>query len=210
MSLKDGLKAGVATLKTLRRKNHMKKEDLIALGIDEEVVKQIMALHGKTVTQLNAQLATAESERDSAKEQLTTNQTELDALKESAKGNEELSEKLAELQTKYDEAQTTSEKQLSEQKKDFAIKLALKEAKTLDENIVLGLLDKETIKVTDEGLQGFQEQLKTLQESKSFLFQQPESDESNPKFVNSKNAQGSNQMTEEQKMAEALGIKPTN
>lgn len=188
----------------------MKKEDLIALGIDEEVVKQIMALHGKTVTQLNAQLATAESERDSAKEQLTTNQTELDALKESAKGNEELSEKLAELQTKYDEAQTTSEKQLSEQKKDFAIKLALKEAKTLDENIVLGLLDKETIKVTDEGLQGFQEQLKTLQESKSFLFQQPESDESNPKFVNSKNAQGSNQMTEEQKMAEALGIKPTN
>ena len=46
----------------------MKKEDLIALGIEEETAKSIMALHGKTVTQLNAQVATAESERDSAKQ----------------------------------------------------------------------------------------------------------------------------------------------
>ena len=46
----------------------MKKEDLIALGIEEETAKAIMALHGKTVTQLNAQVATAESERDSAKQ----------------------------------------------------------------------------------------------------------------------------------------------
>ena len=42
----------------------MKKEDLIALGIDEEIAKSVMALHGKTVTQLNAQVATAEQERD--------------------------------------------------------------------------------------------------------------------------------------------------
>ena len=57
---------GVATQKTLRRNRFMKKEDLIALGIEEETAKSIMALHGKTVMQLNAQVATAESERDSA------------------------------------------------------------------------------------------------------------------------------------------------
>ncbi len=149
----------------------MKKEDLIALGIDESVAKQVMALHGKTVTQLNAQVATAESERDTAQQELQANQTELDTLKEAAKGNEELTKQLADLQAKFDESKSNAEQQLSAQQKDFAIKLALKEALALDEDIVLGQLDKDTIKVVDGKLQGFDEQLKGLQESKGFLFQ---------------------------------------
>lgn len=149
----------------------MKKEDLIALGIDEDVAKQVMALHGKTVTQLNAQVATAESERDTAQQELQANQAELDTLKESAKGNEDLTKQLADLQTKFDESKSNAEQQLSAQQKDFAIKLALKEALALDEDIVLGQLDKDTIKVVDGKLQGFDEQLKALQESKGFLFQ---------------------------------------
>lgn len=152
----------------------MKKEDLIALGIEEEVAKSVMALHGKTITQLNAQVATVEGERDSAKQELAANQEELNTLKEAATGNEDLTQQLADLQTKFDESKTNSEKQLSEQQKDFAIKLALKEAQALDEDIVLGQLDKDTIKVVDGKLQGFDEQLKGLQEGKAFLFQQPE------------------------------------
>lgn len=161
----------------------MEKEDLIALGIDEETAKSVMALHGKTVTQLNAQVATVEGERDSAKQELQANQSELDALKESAKGNEALEQQLADLQTKFDESKTNSDKQLSEQQKDFAIKLALKEAKALDEDIVLGQLDKDTIKVVDGKLQGFDEQLEGLQESKSFLFQKNEEQKNSPQIV---------------------------
>ena len=151
----------------------MKKEDLIALGIEEETAKSIMALHGKTVTQLNAQVATAESERDSAKQELEANQEELTALKESAQGNDDLTQKLADLQTK-----------LAEQQKDFAIKLALKEANALDEEILLGQLDKDTIKVVDGNLQGFEEQLKGLQENKAFLFQTDKDQASKPQIVN--------------------------
>jgi len=161
----------------------MKKEDLIALGIDEETAKSVMALHGKIVTQLNAQVATAEGERDSAKQELEANQAELDALKESSKGNEELTKQLADLQEKFDEAKTNSEKQLAEQQKDFAIKLALKESGALDDSIVLGLIDKETIKVTDDGLQGLNEQLDNLKQSKDFLFQSAKKEETSPQIV---------------------------
>ena len=84
----------------------MKKEDLIALGIEEEAAKSIMALHGKTVTQLNAQVATAEGERDQFKEQLDTNQSELNTLKESAKDNEVLTKQLTEIQEKMDTVKT--------------------------------------------------------------------------------------------------------
>jgi len=190
----------------------MNKEDLIALGIEDDVAKSVMALHGKTVTNLNAKVATAESERDNAKQELATNQTELNALKESAQGNDDLTQKLADLQTKFDEAKTNSEKQLSEQQKDFAIKLALNEAQALDNDIVLGQLDKETIKVVDGKLQGFEEQLNGLKENKAFLFQNsdPNPDpEPNPKpqIVPGGNPSGgqSDGKTMVQKIQERLG-----
>lgn len=148
----------------------MKKEDLIALGIDEDTAKQVMALHGKTVTTLNGQVSSLESERDGLQGQLDANQTELNTLKESAKGNDELTQQLADLQNKFDNSETESKSKLAEQEKDFAIKLALREAEALDEDIVLGQLDKDTIKVVDGKLQGFDEQLKGLQENKTFLF----------------------------------------
>lgn len=174
----------------------MKKEDLIELGIDEETAKSVMALHGKQVTLLNAQVATIESERDSAKQELAANQEELTALKESAKGNEELTQQLTDLQAKFDDSKTNSEKKLSEQQKEFAIKLALKEAKALDENILLSLLDKDTIKVVDNKLQGFDEQLKDLQESKSFLFKQEDQPkEPTPQIVAGGNPQNSSEDT---------------
>ena len=167
----------------------MKKEDLIALGIDEEVAKSVMALHGKQVTQLNAQVATAEQQAAQYQEQLQANQTELDGLKESAKGNDELTQQLADLQTKFDTVKTDADSKLSETQKDYAIKLALKDANALDENIILGLLDRDTIKVAENGLQGFTEQLETLKTDKSFLFSQ-ETDESTqtPNFVAKGNA----------------------
>lgn len=152
----------------------MKKEDLINLGIDDEVAKQVMVMHGKTVTTLNSEISTLTAERDGLKEQVTTNQTELDSLKESATGNEELTQQLAELQTKLDQSKSDSETKLTEQQKDFSIKLALTEANALDTDIVLSQLDRDTIKVVDGKLQGFDEQLKGLQESKAFLFQAAE------------------------------------
>ncbi|MGG5306946.1 hypothetical protein IGK38_001611 [Enterococcus pernyi] len=186
----------------------MKKEDLIALGLEEEKAKSIMALHGKTVTQLNSQLAAAENERDTVKQELADNQAELNSLKESAKGNEDLEKQLTELQTKFDESKTNSEQQLAEQQKEFAIKLALKEAQALDQDIVLGQLDKDTIKIIDGKLQGFEEQLKNLQENKGFLFQQTDPNEKpTPTIVTGGNPAGRGQVTNDEKMAQALGLK---
>ncbi|MEB5925424.1 phage scaffolding protein [Enterococcus faecalis] len=160
----------------------MKREQLKELGLTDEQINSVMGLHGQTVTELNSKLATAEQERDRFKEQLDSNQTELDALKESAKGNEELTQQLTDLQNKFNEAEKDAQKKLAEQQKDFAIKLALKEVNACDEDIVLQLLDKEAIKVTDEGLEGLKEQLDALKENKNFLFQEKENTPSVPRI----------------------------
>lgn len=174
----------------------MKREQLKDLGLSDEQIGSIMALHGQTVNELNKGLATAEQERDQFKEQLDSNQTELDTLKESAKGNEDLTKQLTDLQEKFDTVKSESETKLSEQQKDFAIKLALKEAAALDEDIVLGQLDKDTIKVVDGKLQGFDEQLKGLQENKAFLFQQADHEpKPTPRIVPGGNPSGGTETT---------------
>lgn len=69
-------------------------------------------------------------------------------------------------------------------------------------------LDKDTIKVVDGKLQGFDEQLKSLQESKAFLFQQQEQNEDKPTptiFAGGIPRAGSNEKTMVQKIQERLG-----
>jgi len=170
----------------------MKREALKELGLSEEQIESTMALYGQTVNELNKSLATAEQERDQFKEQLDSNQTELDSLKETAKGNDALTQQLADLQTKFDESETASKTALAEKDKDFAIKLALKEANALDESILLNLIDRDTVKVTETGVQGLSEQLDSLKENKAFLFQTEKQPEPTPQITTGGNPNGNN------------------
>ena len=162
----------------------MKREELKALGLEDEAIDKVMALHGKSVTELNTKVATAEQQATQYQEQLQSNQDELDSLKEAANGNDELTRSYADLQAKFDASKSDADSKLSEAQKDFAIKLALKDANALDEKIILGLLDRDTIKVAENGLQGFTEQLETLKTDKSFLFAQETAGEpANPQIT---------------------------
>jgi len=168
----------------------MKREELKELGLSDEQLSTIMTKHGKALNEATQKVQQAESERDAAMEQLASNQAELDSFKSEAQGNDELTAKLNDLQAKYDQAKEDSQNKLSEQSKEFSIKLALKEAEVLDDSIVLGLIDRDTIKVTENGIQGLGEQLEQLKENKPFLFQQETKEEKAiPKMVHSGNPQ---------------------
>lgn len=56
----------------------MTKEELTALGLSEEQVKGVMALHGKDINTTKSSLETAEKERDNYKGQAESLQTQLD------------------------------------------------------------------------------------------------------------------------------------
>lgn len=173
------------------------KEYLVSTGITEEQATTIVSgmpekkFYLASEEKLDERYSKLKDQKEQLDEQLKTNQTELDGLKESAKGNEELTKQLSDLQAKFDESEKASQAAIAEKEKDFAIQLALKEANALDESIVLGLLDKDTIKVTDEGLKGLSEQLDGLKESKSFLFREIDP-ESTPPIVVGGNPQGKN------------------
>ncbi|MDB7101867.1 phage scaffolding protein [Enterococcus mundtii] len=150
----------------------MKREQLKELGLTDEQIGSVMALHGTTVNELNSNVATAEQQANQYKEQLDANQSELDALKKSAKGNEELTAQLSELQEKYNQAKSDSETKIAEIKKTSAVELALTQAGARNIKAAKALLDSEKLELSDEGIKGIEEQLTALKESDAYLFEQ--------------------------------------
>lgn len=188
----------------------MKREELKELGLTDEQIGSIMALHGVTVNELNSRVSTAEQQAAQYQEQLEKNQNELNDFKANAKGNEDLTKQLEDLQSKFDEIKTSSEQQIADLKKSSAIDLALTQAGAKNIKAAKALLDGESLELTDEGLKGLDEQLAALKESDGYLFGQSEQVPPNPdgKKATFGGNPSSGQNVEEDVFAKALGVLP--
>jgi molecular chaperone GrpE (heat shock protein) len=169
------------------------KEYLVSKGITEEQASTIVEgmpaekYYLASEEKLDDRYTKLKQQKEQLEEQLTSNQAELNTLKESAKDNTELTQQLTELQTKFDESEKNSIAAMADKDKSYAIQSALREANALDDSLVIGLLDKDTIKVTDEGVQGLKEQLEQIREKKAFLFKQEDEVTPTPQIVTTGN-----------------------
>lgn len=188
----------------------MKREELKELGLTDEQIGSIMALHGVTVNELNSRVSTAEQQATQYQEQLEKNQNELNDFKANAKGNEDLTKQLEDLQSKFDETKSSSEQQIADLKKSSAIDLALTQAGAKNIKAAKALLDGESLELTDEGLKGLDDQLAALKESDGYLFGSNEPVPPNPegKKATFGGNPSSGQNVEEDAFAKALGVLP--
>ena len=190
--------------------NEMKREELKELGLTDEQIGSVMALHGVTVNELNSKVSTAEQQATQYQEQLDKNQSELDDFKAKSKGNEDLEKQVTDLQTRLDQNKTDSEQQIADIKKSSAIDLALTQAGAKNIKAAKALLDSESLELTDEGLKGLDDQLAALKESDGYLFGQSEQVPPNPdgKKATFGGNPSSGQNVEEDAFAKALGVMP--
>lgn len=147
----------------------MKKEDLVAMGLTEEQADALIGKYGNMVPlERFNQVNEAKKELEG---QLTERDEQLKSLQKDAKGNEELTAQLKALQEANDKAKTDYEAKLKDVQLTSSVKLAIA-GKVHDADLVAGLLDKTQIELAEDGsiTKGLEEQLKSLQESKSFLF----------------------------------------
>ena len=153
----------------------MNTEDLKKLGLNDEQVKEVMALKGEAIKAEQAkQQATIDeitAERDSLNEQIAQRDTDIKALKKASGANEELSSKLSELQTKYDADTKALSETLATTKLNSAISEALGKTSARDPQDLKVFLNMDDIKLEEDGsIAGLNDQIKTLQESKAYLF----------------------------------------
>lgn len=149
----------------------MKREFLEGMGLEKEAIDKIMAEHGKTVESHKSKSETLQTNVDDLNEQLTQRDKDLKDLKKQAEGNVDLQKKYDVLEKQYTDDKTALETKVKDTQLSSAIKLALA-GKVHDSDIAISQIDKETIELGDDGkiTKGLDEQIKTLQESKPFLF----------------------------------------
>ena len=150
----------------------MTKEQLLKLGLDEATAQKVAdtsagEFKGYVTKERFNEINEAKKVLD---EQVKERDKQLETLKKSTGDIEGLKTKIEELQTANKTAMTEYESKLKDLQFTNAIKLAIAD-KAQDVDLVAGLFDRSKLILGDDGkIAGLDEQVKTLQESKSFLF----------------------------------------
>ncbi len=157
----------------------MKREFLKELELTDEAIDKIMAENGKDIEGFKSKVSTLETERDGLKTQLDEANTQIEGFKElDVDGIKAAAD---EWKQKAEQAEQDAQKQLTELKFNHALESKLAGTKAKDTTIVAGLLDRDALKLTDDGILGLDEQLSKIKEEKGFLFESE--DDKDPKLV---------------------------
>lgn len=146
----------------------MNKEELLALGLSEEQVSEVIDGFGHMIPK--SRFDEVNNEKNELKKQLSERDEQLKELAKSNKDNEELTKKIKELQTLNETKSKEYEETLSKLKLDNLIELSLTNNGSKNNKALKALLDMEKIKIENDKLVGFDEQIKSLKESDKYLF----------------------------------------
>ena len=151
----------------------MERNFLEDLGLEKEVVDKIMAENGKDIENAKANYDELKAELKTANATIADRDNQLKELKGSAKGNEDLTAKIAELEKQNKDEAKNHKAEIESLKINNAIDKALATFKAKTPKAVTAMLDMENIKFDEDGnITGIDEQLKTLLEAEDtkYLF----------------------------------------
>lgn len=139
----------------------MKREELKAKGLTDEQIEFVMGENGKDINAAKADLTDVQAKLNQATTQVTTMQQQLadrdkdiQTLKDAAKDNEGVSQKLTDLQAKYDADTKALEKKLEDQRIETAIDKAFADvpfASNLAKRAAIADFKAKGYKLADDG-----------------------------------------------------------
>ena len=161
--------------------NRISREKLLKIGLSNEQMEKIIALHGADIEELKAksdELINSKTEElkktnESLQSQIDERDKDLKTLKKQAGDNEELSNQFKELQSKYKQDTENLIKELQQTKLNSAVNSALGKAKVRNAKAAKALLNLDEVKLNDKGeVEGLDDQISSLQKSDGYLFDQ--------------------------------------
>lgn len=157
----------------------MKKEDLIALGIeDEEIQDELFKLHGIGIEKLKTENTELTEARDTLTSQLEEAQQTIESFAEKEMNFEEIQTAAEEYKQKYEEAEKTKQEEIQKLKFDHALNDVLKDARARNIKAVRALLELDELEMNEEGeIEGLSDQIEAITIENDFLFEAPEPEE---------------------------------
>ena len=150
----------------------MTKAEFIALGLSEELAVKAEEASKKELEGYveKSKLEEVQKEKQALEKSVKDRDKQLEDLKKSEGDSEELKKQIEKLQDENKAAKEKYDNEMKELKLTTAIKLAVA-GKVHDEDIAVGLFDRSKLILSEDGkVAGLEEQLKTMQKEKAFLF----------------------------------------
>ena len=144
----------------------MKREFLEDLGLEKDVIDKIMDENGKDINAEKAKLTAKDEEIETLKGQVEEANKEIESYKDM--NIDDIKASADEWEAKAKE----NEKALQTLKNDTALKDAVRAYDTVDEEVLLKLINRDEVKFDDDGISGLDDQVKALKESKPYLFKE--------------------------------------
>lgn len=160
----------------------MKKEEFTALGISEELATKAEKASQKELEGYvtKEQFDTVNAENKNLKQSVSDRDKQLDTLKKASGDNEDLKKQIEEMKQQNKEQAEAHKAEIAQIKLDNAMDAALMAAGAKNTKAVKALLDVSKVKLGDDGkLTEWEDQLKAVQKSDAYLF---EDKQSNRKF----------------------------
>lgn len=152
----------------------MTLEQLLELGLSEEIAKKVIEAHQEAIKDNYVPLARfneVNEEKKQYKEQVNNLNKELEELQKKLKDNQDAAQIIEDLQKQIKD----KEEEMVKIRKQNAIKFEVLKANPYDVADILPHLKDDQIVLSEDGtITGLQEQLEALKESKPYLFKQEE------------------------------------
>ncbi len=152
----------------------MKKQELLALGLDEETAKKVETASFEELKGYipKARFDEVNTEKNALQATVKERDTQLETLKNSTGDVEGMKKQIVDLQTANTEKDKAHAAEIQTLKINAAIDTALTTAKAKNAKVVKALLDTTKIKLNDDGtVSGLDEQVKAAVKSDPYLFE---------------------------------------
>ena len=148
----------------------MKREDLKALGLADDAIDNIMALHGKDIEAHKTKVLASESQINTLTAQVSEANKQIEGFK--SLDVDSIKKAADEWKTKATQAEQTAAAQLQALKFDHALESALAGAKVKNTKAVQALLSKDALKFNeaDGSIIGLKEQIEKIKSENDYLF----------------------------------------
>lgn len=165
----------------------MKKEQLTALGLSEEISEKVLGIHKDTLKDFipKHRFDEVTAEKTNLTSQLSAANTQIEQLKKFEGTNQELTAKIEKYQQDATAKETQYKESLAKMAKTNLIRVSLlsSDKRPYDVDIVSSLIDVEKVVLdgkSEKIVSGLDEQLEQLKKDKAFLFS-PGAGNPNPK-----------------------------
>ena len=136
----------------------MKREELTALGVSDEILDQIMTMHGKDVERQKQTITALTAERDGLQQQLTAANGKLEGYDPAWKA-------------KAEQAQKEAEQRIADMQFDTLLDSAISGAKGRNAKAIRALLDTEALRASKNQDGDIRTALEALRAESDYLFE---------------------------------------